>query len=152
MRRLEFYASIFLMFFSLFASREAYRLSLGSPGTPGPGLVPFLLSAVLFLLTFMYFLKALFAVRREDEIHLWRGLRWKKVVLVLAILFSYAALLEKAGFLICTFLLLMSLLQFVDRQRWYWVYGGSLAITLLFYMVFKTWLKVQLPLGFLRIS
>jgi hypothetical protein len=151
MRRLEFFVSIFLIVFSFIACREAYKLSLGPPGTPGPGLVPFLLGAILFLLSCLYFFKTLHALRRVQEIHLWRGLRWRKVVLVLAILFSYALFLEKGGFFFCTFLLLMSLFQWVDRQRWYWVYGGSLGITLLFYMVFKIWLKIQLPVGFLRI-
>jgi len=91
------------------------------------------------------------AWRREKEIHLWRGLRWKKVILVFVILFSYALFFEKVGFLICTFLLLMSLFQWVDRQKWYWVYVGSLGITLLCYALFKIWLQIQLPVGFLGI-
>jgi hypothetical protein len=151
MRRLEFFCSIFLIIFSLLVCREAYRLSLGPPGKPGPGLVPFLLSVILFGLSTIYFFKTLGGLWHEQEIHLWRGLRWGKVILVLAILFSYALLLERGGFLLCTFFFLMSLFLWVDKQRWYWVYGGSLAITLLCYAVFKIWLKIQLPVGFLRI-
>ncbi len=151
MRRLEFFGSIFLLIFSLFVCREAYKLSLGPPGNPGSGLVPFLLGAILFILSSIYFFKTLRALRHEQEIYLWRGLRWGKVILVFATLFSYALFLEKGGFLLCTFLLLMSLFQWVDKQRWYWVYGGSLVITLLCYAVFKIWLKIQLPVGFLRI-
>ena len=151
MRRSEFFGSIFLLIFSLFVCREAYKLSLGPPGAPGPGLVPFLLGTILFVLSSIYFFKTLRALRQEQEIYLWRGLRWRKVILVYAILFSYALLLEKGGFLLCTFLFLMSLFQWVDKQRWYWVYGGSLAITLLCYAVFKIWLKIQLPVGLLRI-
>jgi len=151
MRRLEFFGSIFLLIFSLFFCREAYKLSLGPPGTPGPGLVPFLLGAILFVLSSIYFFKTLRALQQEQEIYLWRGLRWGKVILVFATLFAYALFLERGGFLLCTFLLLMSLFQWVDRQRWYWVYSGSLVITLLCYAVFKIWLKIQLPVGFLRI-
>ena len=151
MRRSEFFGSILLLVFSIIVCREAYKLSLGPPGRPGPGLVPFLLGAILFFLSSLYFFKTLRALRKEQEIYLWRGLRWGKVLLVLAILFSYALFLGKGGFLFCTFLLLMSLFQWVDRQRWYWVYSGSLVITLLCYAVFKIWLKIQLPVGFLRI-
>ncbi len=151
MRRLEFFASLFLLIFSLFVCREAYKLSLGHFGTPGAGLVPFLLGGILFVLSSIYFFKTLRALRQEQEIHLWRGLRWKKVILVCAILFLYALLLEKGGFLLCTFLLLVSLFLWVDRQRWYWVYGGSLGITLLCYVVFKIWLQIQLPVGFFGI-
>ena len=39
MRKLEFYASMLLMLFSLIFCREAYKLSLGIGGTPGPGFV-----------------------------------------------------------------------------------------------------------------
>lgn len=151
MRKLEFFASIFLLIFSLVACRESYRLSLGKPGAPGPGLYPFLMGATLLGLACLYFFRTLSAWQRKREIDLWEGLRWQKVVLIIALLLSYALLLEKVGFLLCTCFFLLSLFQWVDRQRWYWVYGGSVGITLLCYVVFKIWLKIQLPAGLLRI-
>lgn len=151
MRKLEFFGSIFLLIFSLIACWEAYKLSLGPPRIPGPGLFPFLLGAILFALSCLYFFKTWRTWQREQEIHLWKGLRWGKVVLVLALLFSYALLLEKVGFLFCTFFFLIALFQWVDKQKWYWVYVGSLVITSLCYAIFKIWLKIQLPLGFLKI-
>ncbi len=150
MRKLEFYASLFLLVSSLVVCREAYRLSLGPPGTPGPGFVPFVLGSMLFVLSGFYSFKTLRALRREEEIHLWRGLRWGKAILIFALLFCYALFLERVGFLICTLLLLMSLFTWVDKQRWYWIYVGSPGITFLCYAVFKVWLKIQLPVGFLR--
>lgn len=151
MRKLEFLGSICLIIFSLTICWEAHKLSLGRPGIPGPGLFPFLLGVFIFILSCFYFFKTLLALRRQQEIHIWRGLRWKKVILVFALLFSYSLSFEKVGFLICTFLLLMSLLRWVDKQKWYWVYVGSLGITLLSYAVFKIWLEIQLPIGFLGI-
>ncbi|OGP68723.1 MAG: hypothetical protein A2170_04735 [Deltaproteobacteria bacterium RBG_13_53_10] len=151
MRRLEFFVSLLLVLFSLLVCREAYRLSLGRPAVPGAGLFPFLLGGILVGLSLLYFFKSWNDWRREEEIPLWEGLRWKKVLLVLGALFAYGLLLEKVGFLFCTFLLLMSLFRWVDRQRWYWVYGGALGISVLCYLVFKIWLKIQLPVGFLRI-
>ena len=148
MRRLEFSSSIFLLIFSLLVCREAYKLSLGPPGNPGPGLLPFLLGIILFALSCLYFFKTLRALQVGQEIHLWRGLRWGKVILVLALLFSYSLLIERGGFLICTYLLLFSLFRWVDRQKWYWVYVGSLGVTFLCYAIFKIWLKIQLPTGF----
>ena len=151
MRRLEFLFSIFLVIISLIICREAYKLSLGQPRIPGPGLFPFLIGVLLVIHSCFYVLKTLRLWRREQEIHLWQGLRWKKVILVFAILFSYAFVFEKGGFLISTFLFLMFLFHWVDRQKWYWVYVGSLGITLLCYALFKTWLEIQLPVGFLGI-
>jgi putative tricarboxylic transport membrane protein len=151
MRKAEFFSSIFLLIFSLVACLDAYKLLLGKPGAPGPGLYPFLMGGILFGLACLYFFRTLRAWQKEKEIDLWRGLRWGKVVLVLALLLSYAVFLEKVGFLLCTFFLLMFLFRWVDRQRWYWVYGGSLGITVLCYVIFKIWLKIQLPVGLLRI-
>ena len=151
MRKLEFSGSIFLLLFSLIACREAYRVSLGIPKSPGPGLFPFLLAAILFILSGFYFFKTLKALLKEEEIHVWKGLRWGKVILVFVLLLSYALFLEKVGFLLCTSLLLMSLFRWVDKQKWYWVYAGSLGITLVCYMIFKIWLKIQRPMGPIRI-
>jgi putative tricarboxylic transport membrane protein len=151
MRKLDFFGSVFLVIFSLVSCREAYRLSLGKPRAPGPGLYPFLLGSLLLILSIAYLFKTLRSWRREDEIHLWEGLRWRKVILVLSLLFAYALLLESGGFVLCTFFLLMSLLRWVDRQRWYWVYAGSLGIDMACYVVFKLWLMIQLPRGILGI-
>ena len=151
MRKLELFSSVFLVIFSLVACREAYRLSLGKPRAPGPGLYPFILGALLLILSISYLFKALRAWRREEEIRLWKGLRWGKVILVLSLLFSYALLLESGGFVLCTFLFLVFLLRWVDRQRWYWVYAGSLGIDMACYVIFKLWLMIQLPRGILGI-
>lgn len=151
MRRLEFSASILLILFSLAVCREAYKLSLGQPGRPGPGLVPFILSVALFLLSGSYFFTTLWKLRREKEIHLWQGLRWKKAMLVVVMLFAYALFLEKVGFLLSTLLFLMAIFTWVDKTKWYWIYLGSPGITFLFYAVFKLWLKIQLPVGLLSI-
>jgi len=151
MRRLEFLSSILLILFSLLACREAYRLSLGRAAVPGPGLFPFLLGAILLGLSVLYFFKAWRDWQRKEEVRLWRGLRWGKVLLVVVALFAYGLLLEKVGFLFFTYALLMSLFRWLDRQKWYWVYGGAFGITLLCYVVFKIWLKIQLPTGYFRI-
>jgi hypothetical protein len=151
MRKMEFYTSGLLMVFSLVVCLEAYKLSLGTIGKPGPGFNPFLMGAILFLLAVAYFFKTLQLRRREKEIHVWQGLLWGKVVLVFILLFAYALLLESGGFLLCTLLFLVAVFSCVGKQRWYWIYIGSPAITLLFYAVFKIWLNIQLPVGFMGI-
>lgn len=151
MRKLEFYASILLLLASLLVCLESYKLSLGQPGMPGPGFVPFVLGATLFILAGFYFFKTLRLKQQEEEIALWHGLRWGKVILIYSLLFLYALLLESVGFLLCTLFFLIALFSWVDKQKWYWVYLGSPGITFIFYAVFKLWLKIQLPTGFLRI-
>jgi putative tricarboxylic transport membrane protein len=73
--------------------------------------------------------------------------RWKKLVLILAILLSYAFILENLGYVFSTFLLLFFLLRFVEAQRWLVTVAGSLLVSLVSYGVFDKWLKMQLPKG-----
>lgn len=73
--------------------------------------------------------------------------RWKKLVLILVILLSYAFLLEKLGYVLSTFLLLFFLFRFVEAQRWLVTIAGSLMVSLVSYGVFDKWLKMQLPKG-----
>jgi len=151
MRKLELIASIFLVIFSVVACREAHKLPFGRWGVPGPGLYPFLLGALLLAFSIIYLLRSLKSWRREDEVRLWDGLRWKKVILVLALLVAYALLMERVGFVLCTFFFLVVLFRWVDRQRWYWVYAGSLGIDIICYVIFKLWLMIQLPRGILGV-
>jgi hypothetical protein len=151
MRKMEFYTSILLMIFSLLICLAAYKLSTGAIGKPGPGFTPFLMGAMLFVLAVFYFFKTLRLRQREEEILVWQGLLWGKVILVFVLLFAYALLLERGGFLLCTLLFLATIFSYVGKQRWHWIYIGSPAITFLFYAVFKIWLKIQLPVGFMGI-
>ena len=151
MKKLEFCAGVLFLAFSLFVCWEARKLGIGSYRTPGPGLFPFYLGLLLSALAVFYLLKTWRSGRPGQETHLWQGLRWGKVMLVLSLLLAYALLLETVGFHLCTLLFLVALFSWVDKQRWYWIYLGSPGITFLFYAVFELWLKIQLPPGLLRI-
>ena len=61
----------------------------------------------------------------------------------------YALVLEWLGFLLSTFGLLVFFFRTLQRQSWLVVVTGSLATSLLSYLVFKTWLGVNLPGGLL---
>ncbi|MCX5908594.1 MAG: tripartite tricarboxylate transporter TctB family protein, partial [Deltaproteobacteria bacterium] len=68
---------------------------------------------------------------------------------ILVALFAYAFLLDILGFFLDTFLLILFLIRRVESRPW-WVAGlGALGITFFCYLVFRVWLRVQLPLGFL---
>lgn len=61
---------------------------------------------------------------------------------------AYAFLLEKAGFVVSTFLLLFVLFKAVEHQGWRLAVGGSLAVAIASYAIFDRWLMLQLPKGF----
>ena len=76
---------------------------------------------------------------------------WEKIVYTLAALLLYLFLLEKLGFLFCTFLLVVFLLRVVETQRWPVVIATAFSATLFCYILFQLWLKIQLPSGILGI-
>ncbi len=77
------------------------------------------------------------------------GARRSAVAGTLVSLLIYALVLEWLGFLLATFALLLFFFRTLQRQSWLVVVTGSLATSLLSYLVFKTWLGVNLPGGLL---
>jgi hypothetical protein len=62
-------------------------------------------------------------------------------------LLVYALILEKIGFLISTFFLILFLMRLVDPLPWVTSLLGSGLASILSYLLFETWLKAQLPKG-----
>jgi putative tricarboxylic transport membrane protein len=147
-RRRELAAAAVLLAFGLFAITQARGLRFGTVAAPGPGFFPLGLAVALAL------------VGLGLTVHAWRtdparadaptDLRRAAVVGTLVSLLVYALVLEWLGFLLATFALLVFFFRALQRQRWLVVVAGSLATSLLSYLVFKTWLGVNLPGGLLH--
>ncbi len=130
----------------LFTSIHAYRLGVGHLHQPGPGFI-FLLSGIG--LTILGIVNLLITMREQpggERTPLWRGLRWHKVLLVLAVLASFGYFLNIAGFLLSTFLLMLFLFKGVEPTRWWVAFGSSAITVLLSYFVFVKWLEVPFPM------
>ncbi len=128
---------------------ESFRLPIGI-GTwryPGPGFFPFGTGIVMGCLCLGLYLKAARTRLGETEESWYVEAGWKKLILILAILLSYALILDRLGYVISTFLLLFFLFRFVEAQRWLVAIAGSLIVSLVSYGVFDKWLKMQLPKG-----
>ena len=143
-------SSIILLVFSFLVCVASYRLpvGIGSWNDPGPGFFPFWAGVIMGVLSFVAYLKAL-RTKGEDIGPWYSREKWKKVFWILVIIMAYAFVLERAGFVVSTFLLLFVLFRVVEGQRWGFAVGGSLAVAVLAYGIFDRWLKLQLPKGFL---
>jgi len=147
-RRRELAAAAVLLAFGLFAITQARGLRFGTVAAPGPGFFPLSLAVALSL------------VGIGLIVHAWRtdpapaeaptDLRRAAVVGTFVSLLIYALVLEWLGFLLATFALLVFFFRVLQRQSWVVVFAGSLATSLLSYLVFKTWLGVNLPGGLLQ--
>jgi hypothetical protein len=140
-------SSIFLLFFSGITIYLALKLPLGKIAKPGPGFFPLILSFVIASLALLLFLRA-FRSKGESETQELPTTKWRLLYL-LGDLCLYAFLFRPLGFLISTFVFLITLKPII-KKRWITILLGSLFISFSFLLFFSYLLKVELPMGVLE--
>jgi hypothetical protein len=145
-------AAIFWLLAGGFVAVHAYQLGLGHLYQPGPGFIFFLAACLLIVLSGFNVMQSFArkAGSRNEEKRapsVWSGVRWKKIVLVLAGISLYVYLFNLTGFALSTFLLMVFLFKAIEPTRW-WVavFSGALT-TLAAYAIFKVWLGVPFTTG-----
>jgi putative tricarboxylic transport membrane protein len=137
-------AAIVLLVFGLGGAWEAFRLTIGEPGRPGPGFFPFWLALALAVVAVALIVQSSAPGTRVVAPE---RLRYGKVVLALVAGAVYAFALEPLGFLVTTFAFLMFLLSAIEARGWLISAIIAGATALASHVVFKIWLGVQLPAG-----
>jgi len=148
MKRHDLMSSIILFLAGLFTLLSAPQYDLGSPETPGPGLMPFLSGILMCIFSIVTFFKA-YLDKSGQMREIWVNIRFRKLTFVFLMLLLYTLFLEKVGFLVCTFFFIFLLLRFVEPQPWLTSLLGGGLTSILAYLLFETWLKAQLPRGIL---
>ena len=149
MRRRELTAAAVLLTFGFFAVTQARGLRFGSVAAPGPGFFPLCLAIALCLAGLGLIVQA-WRAAPAAAVASTAGVRRSAIAGTLGALLVYALVLEWLGFPLATFALLVFFFRVLQRQSWLVVVTGSLATSLLSYLVFKTWLGINLPGGLLR--
>jgi putative tricarboxylic transport membrane protein len=146
-------ASIFWLMIGAYTAIHGYQLGLGRLSHPGPGFIFFVCALALIILGVANLAETHIGKSKKDEQKetylMWRGVRWRKVLLVLAGLSTYAYIFDIAGFLLSTFLLMVFLYKVVEPTKWWIAIIGSLITVLFSYTVFLKGLRVPFPTGFL---
>ncbi len=141
LRNPEAASALVCLVFAVAFGVEAFRLGLGTLGSPGPVLTPFLYACILGLLS------VCLLVRSAGESSRFAfGLQWRSVAPILAILFAYAVAIDWLGYLICTFVALFALLRLAAVRRIHSLVFAGVA-TGLVHLLFVKWLLVPLPMG-----
>lgn len=127
----------------LYALYTAYGLSLGELRNPGPGLWPFIVSAVVVATA-----AALLLVDHPDDYETWtRGTL--SIIGGLVSLAIFILLFQAIGFLVPSVLMLLLWLRLFAQEPWKWAvplaFGGALVL----YLIFDTALGVPFPDGVL---
>jgi len=124
------------------------RYGLGPLESPGTGFLPFWAGCAIAVLASIGLIQSTLDRRRgRGWTPMFRGVFWRKPLLVMASLLAYALLMKPLGFLLCTALFIGFLLRSVVPQRWPIVIGGAVGTALGAYVIFELWLKTQLPHG-----
>lgn len=138
----------FLLFilFALFMGYHASRLGLGTFSHPGPGLIPFLVASVLFLVAVIQIISS----KERDS-----GSKpdptipksWKKMTAIALSLLAYGTFIESLGFVTTTFFWLVFLFELSRPSRLGKSLFGAAITTAICFVLFMILCKLQLPLG-----
>ena len=147
----ELWAALVWLGISMFVVWAGRDLGVGTMAAPGSGFLPFWAG----LLMCAFSLAVLWSAVTEggpSVASLWAGVRWGNVILMIASLAVYAALLEPLGFLVATIPLLLVLLRGVDPVPWRTAVPLAVLSTLGVWWVLKRALLIQLPAGIFDIG
>jgi putative tricarboxylic transport membrane protein len=125
------------------------RLSLGQVSVPGPGLFSFLCGGVMGILAIVVFVQTI----RLPSGGLVKSFcsnpqKFLKMIYAFIALVVYSIAMDYLGFTFSTLLFLGFFLRAIQPQKWLVVFVFSILPTICAYLVFKSWLDVQLPGGF----
>lgn len=152
MQRGDRISGAFWLIFSLVIIIESYKLGLGTLDAPQAGFLPFAASLILGALSFILLINTIgpkSKISEKGEDLKFNRQKLPKILYVVISLFAYVVLLNTLGFILDTMILIGFLLAVVEPQRWYVVITGAISTSLIFYVIFDVFLKVQMPKGFL---
>lgn len=147
----EFWSALVWLGLSVFTTWAGWDLGIGTVAAPGSGFMPFWAGLLMCGLS-LAILRSALIEGGPSLASLWSGVRWGKVVLMMASLTAYAVLLETLGFIAATIPLLLVLLRGVDPVPWRTAIPVAFLSTLGIWWVLKRALLIQLPAGTLGIG
>jgi putative tricarboxylic transport membrane protein len=143
-------ALLFWIVLGIYILIQSYRMGMGTLGSPGPGLLPFLVGALLVAFSAFSLLRRLRGEGRHDG-PAGEGKKrpeLRRISIVICSLVGYAVLLERLGYLVTSFLMLALLFRNMGTARTV-AAGVSLATVVATYFVFS-YFGVVFPPGILE--
>ena len=154
MEKNDFIPGLIWMGLGIAIAIESFSLKLGRLNEPGPGLLPFILGiglSIFSLPVLFSSLKIIIIGDKKNKVGMWSEVNFKKLILVLVSLLGYSLLLEKVGYLLTGFVVLLILFYTVESQKHTTAIILSFVTIIATYILFVIILKVELPSGLLRI-
>lgn len=129
----------------------AGALPFGTLRVPQTAFFPKVLAALLAILSLVLLAQAFARTKAPLVSNKIGAAGWIRIGATLATLAGFAIVLERLGFLLTTFVLMICLLRAIEAQSWGKVIAVALATSLITYGLFSRLLGVPLPAGVLGI-
>jgi hypothetical protein len=149
MRRYDLAIRFFWLALGLFVIIYSYALGLGKLIDPGPGLLPFLLGLIFFVLSSVRLIMVIRLRQAEESQEGTKKIEYWRIIIIVVALLIWAFVLESLGFLIATFVLMTLLYRGAGFTKWHTAIFWGLITVLVTYFIF-TYLGVRFPPGVLR--
>lgn len=151
MTSVKIWCSLFWLLFAIVMGRQAFQLPMGEMREPGAGFFPLLIAVVTGLLAVLALTQAL---KEKPQPHRGKAnsvepFRWWNLGIIVAALTAYALTLQKVGFLINTFLLMLLLVKVIEPQSWTKSLLAALITAVVSELFFNVLLSAQIPRGIL---
>jgi putative tricarboxylic transport membrane protein len=138
-------AAAFFTLLGIGAAVQAVEMGYGSARFPGPGFLPFWLSALLAGASLIYLFSQLGADAERQP--LWKPKSWVRPLLSAVVMLAFSLLMGWLGLFSATCLLFVTWLVLIERERWTVVVATAVLGTGCAYVLFGVLLKVPLPHG-----
>jgi putative tricarboxylic transport membrane protein len=151
MKRSDIAASVILVGLATFVLFESRNLPFGSMRVPQTGFFPATLATLLLIFSVILLAQCFLSietVRASDKI---AEAGWMRIGATLAIMAGFAFALERLGFLLSTFFLMILLLRAIESRSWPKVVAIAVATAVVAYAIFGWLLGIPLPIGALGI-
>lgn len=159
--RKDIASSLVLILFSATFLIYTTRYPLDSWENPGPAVFPLILGGILLILAIWQLIRAFLAPMAPDRggekgskvkavmafLHENQG--EAKVLILTSLLILYILMMQRIGFFVSTFLLVILSSRLMEAKDWSRPIVLSVGVSLFCYFLFEVWIKLSFPRGIL---
>jgi putative tricarboxylic transport membrane protein len=146
MRRADLVTGLVLLVFGVGYAAVAWRAyPYWSSTGPGSGFLPVWVGGVMAALALLLVLSAFRSASGPQARWLPEGRGLVRLVVVVAAIAVFAAVMDFVGMILGSALFLLGVLRFLERYPWPWAIGIAVGVAGLIYGVFTYWLQVPFP-------
>jgi putative tricarboxylic transport membrane protein len=148
--RKDFASSIFLVLLGVFLISQSRHYSVWGRSGPQAGFFPLVIGIIISGFSLVILIQSFVLDPAQGNEQAKEAVSSFRVSSYALSMVLYGLLMTTLGFFISTLLFLFLIVKYGEKQGWKTTLIFGLATTLLSYLLFRYWLGVPLPLGFMK--